>query len=258
MNISAAIPKADCERVMADIRGYCRSQMPLGDLDLESFVCMYDPACSAILCAIRSSECCPFHCAERCLPSCLDDSPPPPPPRPPPPPPAPPKTPPPPPPNPPPPPRTHHIRPRHRHHRHLLPPRRSPAFLLRPPCRPTPPPSASRCRCLRLCPRHRQSCGQHAWAASTCWTWLDPRHSSHNFGSGATTTKVSTTRPTSQGHSIALLAPCDLHTTRPTTQGHSIALPAICDLHLARLRMNGSSRLCCGIFVSRMAQCLTT
>merc|ERR1740133_845641 len=85
MNISAAIPKADCERVMADIRGYCRSQMPLGDLDLESFVCMYDPVCSAILCAIRSSECCPFHCAERCLPSCPDNSPPaPPPPSPPP------------------------------------------------------------------------------------------------------------------------------------------------------------------------------
>merc|ERR1740133_533935 len=83
MNISAAIPKADCERVMADIRGYCRSQMPLGDLDLESFVCMYDPVCSAIICAIRSSECCPFHCAERCLPSCPDNSPPPPPPRPP-------------------------------------------------------------------------------------------------------------------------------------------------------------------------------
>ena len=105
MNISAAIPKADCERVMADIRGYCRSQMPLGDLDLESFVCMYDPACSAILCAIRSSECCPFHCAERCLPSCLDDSPPPPPPRPPPPPPYPPYPPAPPPPSPPPPPK---------------------------------------------------------------------------------------------------------------------------------------------------------
>ena len=86
MNISTPIPKADCERVMADIRGYCRSQMPLGDLDLESFVCMYDPACSAVLCAIRSSGCCPFHCAERCLPSCPDDSPPPPPPRPPPPP----------------------------------------------------------------------------------------------------------------------------------------------------------------------------
>ena len=105
MNISAAIPKADCERVMADIRGYCRSQMPLGDLDLESFVCMYDPACSAILCAIRSSECCPFHCAERCLPSCPDNSPPPPPPRPPPPPPYPPYPPAPPPPSPPPPPK---------------------------------------------------------------------------------------------------------------------------------------------------------
>ena len=102
MNISAAIPKADCERVMADIRGYCRSQMPLGDLDLESFVCMYDPVCSAILCAIRSSECCPFHCAERCLPSCPDNSPPPPPPRPPPPPPYPPYPPAPPPPSPPP------------------------------------------------------------------------------------------------------------------------------------------------------------
>jgi hypothetical protein len=105
MNVSAAIPKADCERVMADIRGYCRSQMPLGDLDLESFVCMYDPACSAILCAIRSSECCPFHCAERCLPSCPDNSPPPPPPRPPPPPPYPPYPPAPPPPSLPPPPR---------------------------------------------------------------------------------------------------------------------------------------------------------
>ena len=104
MNISAPIPKADCERVMADIRGYCRSQMPLGDLDLESFVCMYDPACSAVLCAIRSSGCCPFHCAERCLPSCPDDSPPPPPPRPPPPPPSPPQPPSPPPPSPPPPP----------------------------------------------------------------------------------------------------------------------------------------------------------
>lgn len=132
--------------------------------------------------------------------------------------------------------RTHHIRPRHHHHRHLLPPRRSPASL-RPPCRPIPPPSASRCRSLRLCLRHRQSCGQHAWAASTCWMWLDPRHSSHSCGSGAISTKAA---------------------TRPTSQGHSIALPAPCDSHLARLRMNGSSRLCCGVFASRMVQCLTT
>ena len=37
-NISAAIPKAECERVMADVRAYCRSQEPLGDLDLVSDV----------------------------------------------------------------------------------------------------------------------------------------------------------------------------------------------------------------------------
>ena len=104
VNISTSIPKAECERVMADVRGYCHSQMPLGDLDLEYFVCMYDPVCSAILCAIRSSDCCPFHCAEHCLPSCPDNSPPPPPPRPPPPPPCPPYPPAPPPPSPPPPP----------------------------------------------------------------------------------------------------------------------------------------------------------
>ena len=83
VNISSSIPKASCERVLADVRSYCAVQMPMGDLFLDDYVCMYDPYCSSIMCSIRASDCCPFSCSERCLPVCPDNPPPPPPPPPP-------------------------------------------------------------------------------------------------------------------------------------------------------------------------------
>jgi len=82
VNISSSIPKASCERVLADVRSYCAAQMPMGDLFLDDYVCMYDPYCSSIMCSIRASDCCPFYCAEKCMPVCPDNPPPPPPPSP--------------------------------------------------------------------------------------------------------------------------------------------------------------------------------
>ena len=36
------IPKCECERVMREIRAYCKAEEPLGDLNLDKFGCMYD------------------------------------------------------------------------------------------------------------------------------------------------------------------------------------------------------------------------
>ena len=89
------IPKCECERVMREIRAYCKAEEPLGDLNLDKFGCMYDEWCTEVLCAVRKADCCPFRCAPECLPEC-PDAPPPPPDSSPPPPPSPPSPPPPP------------------------------------------------------------------------------------------------------------------------------------------------------------------
>ena len=80
------IPKCECERVMREIRAYCKAEEPLGDLNLDKFGCMYDEWCTEVLCAVRKADCCPFRCAPECLPECPDAPPPPPDPSPPPPP----------------------------------------------------------------------------------------------------------------------------------------------------------------------------
>ena len=47
-SLSPDIPMRECQRVLADLRDYCATQQPLGDVDLEKYVCMYDPICTQV------------------------------------------------------------------------------------------------------------------------------------------------------------------------------------------------------------------
>ena len=43
------ISSCECNRVLAEIRAYCRAEQPLGDLHLERFTCpLYDGACAEV------------------------------------------------------------------------------------------------------------------------------------------------------------------------------------------------------------------
>ena len=65
------IPKCECERVMREIRAYCKAEEPLGDLNLDKFGCMYDEWCTEVLCAVRKADCCPFQGSHMARVECM-------------------------------------------------------------------------------------------------------------------------------------------------------------------------------------------
>ena len=55
-SLSPDIPMHECRRVLADLRDYCSTQQPLGDVDLEKYVCMYDSVCTQVRRASTSAS----------------------------------------------------------------------------------------------------------------------------------------------------------------------------------------------------------